>query len=376
MTSVLRIARRFATRRGAAVALAAAAVLAILVPVGFGAQQVAPVLTAQPTISGTPAQGQTLTGTQGTWANDPTSYTYQWVRCGADGGLPDGSNCITITGATTTGYIVGAGDVGSRLRFRVTAINATGQQTEASNATAVVTVAQQGPPNTQPPTISGQTVVDQTLTANPGTWTGTGITYTYAWSRCDTAGANCAAITGATATTYKLVDSDASHTIRVQVTAKDTSGENSVTSAQTAVVTGGAAPPSSGCPSGTGPINIANLAPPARLSIGGQRSTPAVVNRDTTVIRLSFRITACQGRSVVGALVYATPTPYQQFSATEQPTGSDGRAVLTMQRLRFFPASNQQQLLVVFVRARKSGEDLLGGVSTRRLVSFKVNLRG
>jgi hypothetical protein len=101
-----------------------------------------------------------------------------------------------------------------------------------------------------------------------------------------------------------------------------------------------------------------------------------VVTPGTRTIRIRFHVSACDGRSVEGALVYATPTPYQQFSATEQPTAADGWAVLTMRQLRYFPASNQQQLLVVFVRARKSGEDLLAGISTRRLVSFKVNLRG
>jgi hypothetical protein len=123
-------------------------------------------------------------------------------------------------------------------------------------------------------------------------------------------------------------------------------------------------------------IDVDRLSPPVRLQISKQRITPNPVTSSTQTIRVGFQVTACNGRPVEGALVYATPTPYQQFSATEQPTAADGWAILTMRRLPFFPASNQQQLLVVFARARKEGEDLLGGISTRRLVSFTVRLNG
>ena len=365
-----RLIRDLVTRRLATAALIGAAALAVLVPTGSAIQQVAPANTALPTITGTPAQGQTLTATQGTWTGDPTTFTYQWVRCPSTGGAADGSDCAALPGASTTGYVVSAGDIGSTIRVRVTATNTDGSLTVASTATAVVT-APAGPPNTAPPTITGSAVVGETLTANPGTWTGSGITFAYLWSRCT--GDTCESIPTATQNTYTLVTADAGRTMRVRVTATNTSGSSALTSAPSAVVSATSA---TGCPSGTGPIDVDRITPPARLLIGRQRIVPSPVTRNTRTIRLTFQITACGGRAVEGALVYATPTPYQQFSATEQPTGNDGNAVLTMSRLRFFPASNQQQLLVVFVRARKQSDDLLGGISTRKLVSFPVRLGG
>jgi hypothetical protein len=44
-----------------------------------------------------------------------------------------------------------------------------------------------------------------------------------------------------------------------------------------------------------------------------------------------------------------------------------------MRRQRFFPATPQQNL-IVFARARKPGDPLLEGISSRRLVSFRVRL--
>ncbi|MDQ3877515.1 MAG: LamG domain-containing protein, partial [Actinomycetota bacterium] len=43
----------------------------------------APSNTTAPTISGTPQVGSVLTASTGTWSGTPTSYSYQWRRCGA-----------------------------------------------------------------------------------------------------------------------------------------------------------------------------------------------------------------------------------------------------------------------------------------------------
>jgi len=376
MSSLPSSARRILTKRWIVVGVVTVAVLAVLVPAVSAQQQAAPANTGEPVISGSPAVGQTLTATNGTWDNSPTTFTYQWLRCPPSGGASDGSDCASPALATNASYVVVAGDVGFRLRIRVTAGNADGTNAAVSNATQAVTAQAAGPTNTAPPTIKGTTVVGEALTADPGTWSPAGATFAYIWSRCDAAGASCADISTATQSTYTLVTADAGKTLRVKVTGTNGTGSNAVTSTQTAVVTSGSTPPGTGCPSGTGPIDVKDIPPPARLSIDKQQITPSPVTKSTQTIRIRLHVSACNGRAVEGALVYATPTPYQQFSATEQPTTADGWAVLTMKRLRFFPASNQQQLLVVFARARKDGEDLLGGVSTRRLISFKVNLHG
>ena len=127
-----------------------------------------------------------------------------------------------------------------------------------------------------------------------------------------------------------------------------------------------------GCTTSGGTVAIAGITSPAHLVIDQFQVTPSTVLYSTRSLTARFHVSACGG-SVQGALVYVTAVPYGMFAATnEQATGSDGWATLNFTARAGFPVSQKQQLLVMFVRARKSGEDLLGGISARRLVSFKV----
>ena len=111
------------------------------------------------------------------------------------------------------------------------------------------------------------------------------------------------------------------------------------------------------------------------MLVDGQQVSPTVITRSTSDVTVRFHVSACGGRSVQNALVYTTAVPFAQFSIPpEATTGSDGWATLTMHQAQFFPASARQQLLAVMVRARKPGEPVLVGISTRRLVSFPVKL--
>ena len=255
----------------------------------------------------------------------------------------------------------------------VTVLAVAGLSNAASNA---------APANTAAPQINGTAQEGDTLTATPGSWTSSSTpTYSYQWRRCDAQGNGCANIGGADTSSYLVKHGDIGDTLRVRVTAKNADGSTQATSNQTAVVKAKpAAPPVSvnGCPTtGSGTVDVASVTTPAQLMIDGQTVSPSVITRSSNDVTVRFHVSACNGRSVSGALVYATAVPFQQFSIpAETPTGADGWATMTMHQDSAFPASPRQQLLAVFVRARKPGENLLAGISARRLVSFPVNTRG
>ena len=193
----------------------------------------APANVTLPTVSGTPQAGQTVTASTGTWTgSQPITYAYQWLRCDAASAA-----CLAISGATSASYAVTAADVGDTLRVAVTASNGVGPSTATSNATAVVQGASTAPANTVAPTITGSAQAGQVLTAVPGTWTGTQpIAYAYAWRRCDSGGAICAPISGATGSSYTVATADVGSTLRVVVTASNAAGSGTATSAATAQV--------------------------------------------------------------------------------------------------------------------------------------------
>ncbi|MFI4991947.1 MAG: IPT/TIG domain-containing protein [Solirubrobacterales bacterium] len=92
-------------------------------PIGLEAFSIpgTPKNTSAPTISGYPEQNHTLTESHGAWTGSPTSYSYQWERCGITG-----AGCHPIASATAQSYLLGAADAGITVRVRETAHNATG----------------------------------------------------------------------------------------------------------------------------------------------------------------------------------------------------------------------------------------------------------
>jgi hypothetical protein len=94
-----------------------------------------PVNTAKPLILGVAEYGHKFSTGNGTWTESPTSYTYQWQRCNTAG-----AECTNISGAAEKNYTVVFADVGHTILSKVSAHNAAGEGSAASNPSKVITM--------------------------------------------------------------------------------------------------------------------------------------------------------------------------------------------------------------------------------------------
>lgn len=348
--------RSFVGRRRWLVSAAGAVVLAALVTGSvIAASSAVPVNTAVPTIKGGTQVGKDLTGSNGTWTGAGISYTYRWLRCDKDG-----ANCVPIAGATKNKFKLTSAELGSTIRFEVTAASGADKAVAVSKQSALV-AAGAAPANTALPAITGTATAGSTLTGSNGVWTGDQpITYTYQWQRCDAKGAACQNIPGATKTTYTVTTFEGGLTIRFKVTAKNKKGNGSASSLQTAVV---------GAAGGGGgkAVDVKEVPVGERLIVTSVTFVPKIVRSRTKPIAVTIVVKDTRGNLVRGALVFIRSTPLLTSTPVAQATGANGVVTYAIKPKASFPLRNGYNVQF-FVKAYRSGDPVLSGVSGSRLV--------
>ncbi|WP_230280285.1 putative Ig domain-containing protein [Croceicoccus sp. Ery15] len=161
----------------------------------------------QPSISGTPQVGETLTGSDGTISNGTVSAR-AWLRAGS-----------AISGATGSSYVLQEADEGQNISYRVTATGAGGSANATSAAVGPVTAAPAPSPTLNAITLSNSSVAENTAAgavvgAIQGKTSGSTLSLT------DDAGGRFAIsgtdlVTGSTATNYEAATS---HSITIRET--------------------------------------------------------------------------------------------------------------------------------------------------------------
>ena len=329
----------------------------------------APSATRQPDPHGAFQIGHTINVDTGTWTGTtPLAYAFQWQRCSHSG-----TGCADISGATSRNVLLSIADFGLRLRALVTATNSVGSASINSNLTPLIT-APGAPTNTGAPSISnaGGLTAGEVATGSVGSWVSDqSITFFYSWSICDAAGNNCRTIAGETKSSHSIAESEAGSTLLFSVRASNGRGTTTANSAATAPIKPGL--PAGAIHLADGKISIpaSSVDPPQRLVISEVSFSPSIIrSRDTFTSR--YRISDTRGYVIRDALVYTVGLPYSYaHPAAETPTGTDGYAVINITPTATLPLT-KGSTIVFFVRARKTSDPLLAGVSNRRLVQVRV----
>ena len=176
-----------------------------------------PLASVKPTVSGSAATLQTLSASNGTWSNTPTSYTYQWQIA-----TSPTSGWSNIGGQTASTYTLAAGDAGASVRVGVTASNSFGSTTAYSGPAGPVVSS--APVVSVKPVVSGTASVGSVISTGNGTWSNAPTSYTYQWQIATSPTSGWSDVSGQTGSTYTLALGDAGASFRVGVTASNGAG--------------------------------------------------------------------------------------------------------------------------------------------------------
>jgi hypothetical protein len=226
------------------------------------------------------------------------------------------------------------------------------------------------PANTEAPAVVGTAQDGELVVAKDGEWSGTNpMSFTYQWLRCDGNGNNCANIAGATDKAYRVATADVDHRLKVHVTAKNVTGTANATSRGS----GSVARPAGATRLSDGRYSIpaTSVKLPERLLVSGVEFAPRVLtSRQSFTGR--FRVTDTRGYIVRDAVVLVTGVPLGWIQQPQEvKTNVDGLVTVQLTpttRLRLVRGGS----MVMFIRARKDGDSLLAGISTRRLVRVRT----
>jgi hypothetical protein len=113
-------------------------------------------------------------------------------------------------------------------------------------------------------------------------------------------------------------------------------------------------------------IPVTSVTLPARLVVDGVHFSPSPVATRGRPLAIRVHVSDTRGFVVRGALVFTRSTPLVTSTPLEQVTDQGGYVTLTAFPKQAFPLKRGYHVQF-FVRARKEGESLLAGISSRRL---------
>jgi len=160
--------------------------------------------TSTATATVTDAQGNRVAGNKVAFASSDTG-----VKIAAVTANTNGTYTATITSSKTAHAVT------------ITATDSSVTPSITGRATLTQTVPPAPPIALLTPLVLGSATAGHALTAFPGLWLGTSITYAYQWQRCNP---GCSPITGATGSSYTVTTADRGARLRLAVTATNAGG--------------------------------------------------------------------------------------------------------------------------------------------------------